>query len=227
MSYGDLTYIEFINQFDKLDVGLGQSLEEQFRVYKRECFFDPQCQRLKQRNVRNANQWDIDGTCPDAVIDSESWDYGDSEDEDVTITNRIVLLDTSVSVSNLIIGNGGKLIFRDLGEETTNVIKLRAKSIKIEDGGEMWIGSRSCRYQGNADVVLYGNKEDMTEDVLAGTKYLWCSNDCVLEMHGKVKTSWTHLADHLFRNSIPADDLVFNQHKKTKKVNISGNRDQR
>ena len=68
----------------------------------------------------------------------------------------MIILDHSVNVGNLVIEDGGKLVFKDLGKGS-EVIKLRAKSIKIGDG-EMWIGSRSCRYQGNADVVLYGNR---------------------------------------------------------------------
>ena len=115
-----------------------------------------------------------------------------------------------------------KLIFKDMGEGS-DVIKLRAKSIKIDDRGEMWIGSRSCRYQGNADVVLYGNREDMSEHSMVGTKYLWCGSDCVLEMHGKEKKSWTHLEDHLFRESIPADNLEFYQDRWTDTF-IYGNR---
>ena len=117
--------------------------------------------------------------------------------------------------------DGGKLIFEDKGTGT-DVIKLRAKSIKI-DNGEMWIGSRSCRYQGNADVVLYGNREDMDEHVMVGTKYLWCSDDCVLEMHGAAKKSWTYLDDHLFRDSIPADNLQFHQSRSTD-TGVTGNR---
>ena len=221
MSFGDLSFVEFIEQYDQLNVGLDQSLEEQFRIYKRECFLSSACQPLA-RNLaaKEINQWDLDGTCPDSVAGS-SWDY--EENTDVIIDDRVIILDQSVNAGNLIIQNGGKLIFRDFGEDS-EVIKLRAKSIKIHNNGEMWIGSRTCRYQGNADVILYGNREDMVEDVTAGTKYLWCSNDCVLEMHGKDKKSWTHLADHLFRNNIAADDLIFNQDKDTKQVNIIGNR---
>ena len=105
--------------------------------------------------VKSVNQWDSDGTCPDSVA-GESWDYADNAD--VTITgNRVIILDHSVNVGNLVIEDGAKLIFKDLGEGS-EVIKLRAKSIKIDNHGEMWIGSRSCRYHGNADVVLYGNR---------------------------------------------------------------------
>ena len=39
----------------------------------------------------------------------------------------------------------------------------------------MWIGSRSCRYQHNANIVLYGNDEDMESIGHAGKKFLWCS----------------------------------------------------
>ena len=81
------------------------------------------------------------------------------------------------------------------------------------NNGELWIGSRSCRYQGLADVVLYGNLEDMTADHHVGVKYLWVADSGVLEMHGQERTSWTHLNDHLFKNSIPSEVLQFNQNK--------------
>ena len=151
----------------------------------------------------------------------ESWDYQNGVD--VTIgAGRTVILDQSASIENLIIEDGGKLVFKDYGEGGQK-ITLRAKSIKIHDNGEMWVGSRSCRYQGEADVVLFGNKEDMTEHPHVGTKYLWCASDCVLEMHGKEKQSWTYLEDHLFRNSIPADNIEFYQDGQSAS-GVNGNR---
>ena len=57
------------------------------------------------------------------------------------------------------ITNGGRLIFKDFGPEAVDPIVLRAKSIEIDTDGELWIGSRACRYQGRADIVLYGNEE--------------------------------------------------------------------
>ena len=42
-------------------------------------------------------------------------------------------------VDNLVIENGGKLIFKDYGAETQSRLTLRANSIEIKDGGEMWI----------------------------------------------------------------------------------------
>ena len=79
------------------------------------------------------------------------------------------------------------------------------------DDGELWIGSRSCRYEGLADIVLYGNREDMTENHHVGTKYLWVASDGVLELHGKEKHSWTHLNEHIFKDSIPAESHEFKQ----------------
>ena len=79
----------------------------------------------------------------------------------------------------------------------------------------MWIGSRSCRYQGNVDIVLYGNREDMAEDEQVGTKYLWVAQGGILEMHGREKHSWTYLEDHLVRNGIAADNLTWIQDKQS------------
>ena len=38
-----------------------------------------------------------------------------------------------------------------------------------------------------------------------GKKYLWCAKGSVCEIHGKEKTSWTYLTDHLFKDNSPAE----------------------
>ena len=63
----------------------------------------------------------------------------------------------------------------------------------------MWVGSRSCRYKGRADIILYGNQEDMAENHHVGRKYLWVGANGVLEMHGEEKMSWANLNEHIFR----------------------------
>jgi len=70
------------------------------------------------------------------------------------------LLDRNVNIEGdgLSIINGGKLIFKDFGSESADILTLRAKNIQIRDHGELWVGSRGCRYQGKADIVLYGNE---------------------------------------------------------------------
>ena len=48
--FGDLNYNTFISSFNALDVGIQNTLEEQFRVYKRECFLQGKCRKFgKQR----------------------------------------------------------------------------------------------------------------------------------------------------------------------------------
>ena len=38
-----------------------------------------------------------------------------------------------------------------------------------------------------------------------GKKYLWCAKGSVCEIHGKEKTSWTYLTDHLFKDNSPVE----------------------
>ena len=112
------------------------------------------------------------------------------------------------------------MIFKDNGRNSP-VIKLRALAIKVENDGELWIGSRSCRYQGNADIVLYGNSNDMESD-RPGRKWLWGAPGGVIELHGQEKKSWTYLSDHLVRNGVAADNLLWEQNQS--KDTVMGNR---
>jgi len=80
---------------------------------------------------------------------------------------------------------------KDFGPDAVTPLTIRAKYIEIADGGELWIGSRKCRYQGKADIVLYGNKGDMPSHTVVGEKYLWTDTNGTLEIHGKEKKSWT------------------------------------
>ena len=50
--FGDLNYDNFVSSFNALDVGMKNTLEEQFRVYKRECFLQGKCRKFdKQRTA--------------------------------------------------------------------------------------------------------------------------------------------------------------------------------
>ena len=96
--------------------------------------------------------------CPDHVTGSVAWDY-DTSDSWIEIVNRTVLLDRNVSVAGVIvIKDGGKLIFKDFGEDASSPVTLRAMAINVKDGGELWIGSRSCRYKGKARVPNQAKK---------------------------------------------------------------------
>eukprot|EP00061_Rhincodon_typus_P011079 g35840.t1 len=48
---------------------------------------------------------------------------------------------------------GRKLVISDGNEET---IILRTRSILIEDGGELHIGSEDCPFQNDVTIILYG-----------------------------------------------------------------------
>ena len=102
-------------------------------------------------------------------------------------------------------------MFKDFGEKSDEILTLRAKNIKLRDGGELWIGSRKHRYQGKADIVLYGDLTDHEEDNVVGHKFLHVSNQGVLEMHGKEKLHWTTLEDHVFKDNVPLEQLYFFQ----------------
>ena len=146
-------------------------------------------------------------------MSGEAWDYDESASGYTRIDGRTIILDQNVDLAGdgLIIENGGRLIFKDNGAGSATMT-LRAKSIEI-NGGELWVGSRSCRYQGNADIVLYGNEGDHPWNTVAGNKYIWLTTDGVMEMHGKEKVAWTQLDEHIFRDNVAAEQLVFYQNK--------------
>lgn len=100
----------------------------------------------------------------------------------------------SVTVGRIIIKGTeekpGKLIFKDWKDSNQPKIHLRATDMKVADNGELWIGSRSdgCRYEGKADISLYGlengyiEKDSQNKDNGSkmkntgfGWKFLWAN----------------------------------------------------
>jgi len=128
--YGDISWAKFRKIYKHIDPNFIGKLEEHYRVLKRDCFNSGKCKKTPEtaRNgpVRSINTWDGTGECPDAHA-GDIWDYGTNEANDVTIDSRSVILDTSVSAGNIIITNGGKLIFRDHGP---------SGRVKIASGGK-------------------------------------------------------------------------------------------
>ena len=120
------------------------------------------------------------------------------------------------------------LIFRDDSRTAVSLkpdlIKLRAKSISLDGDSEglaeLWIGSRSCRYHGDAEIVLYGNVTEM-EETWVGRKMVHAGWRSVLELHGKEKKSWTHLNEHLFANNLPFHPIVIDSDIETQDSGIS------
>ncbi|KAM5286797.1 fibrocystin isoform 2-T3 [Hipposideros larvatus] len=121
---------------------------------------------------------------------AHSWFPGrvPQDGDNVTVENgQLLLLDTNTSILNLLHVKGGKLIFMDPGP-----IELRAHSILVSDGGELWIGSEDKPFQGKAEITLYGSSYS-TPFFPYGVKFLAVRNG-TLSLHGSLpEVIVTHL----------------------------------
>ena len=235
-TYPALDWNEFVANYEEIkrimgwDVPNRNSWEmEDYRIYRRDRFNFMDRPMNPARMARMTahypeNEIDQLQICPDTVSNSITWDEAGLDEATagfLEIDGQTVILDRNVDLAGdgLRIINGGKLIFKDFARSApdrqlgiTQPLTLRAKSVEVTDHGELWIGSRSCRYLGKADIVLYGNEGDMAEsDARPGSKYLWANTNGVLEMHGKEKLPWTQLDEHIFRNNIAAEQHFFKQ----------------
>ncbi|CBY20187.1 unnamed protein product [Oikopleura dioica] len=221
-TYGDLSRKEWKQIYAEIDPTFSRNSNEFFRKYKRQRFNTGRSDKRRRKKWQNsltedavsrndwkypANSWDLTGECPDNAAGEtyESWNYAFG---DVTIVNRTVLVDSDVNTGVVKVAEGGKLIFKDLGEGAES-ITFRALALKAEGGGEIWAGSRNCRYQGRLDITLYGDEDAMEQDM--GVKYLHADEGGVIELHGKEKHHWTHLENHLFANSVAVEQLEWLQ----------------
>ncbi|GCC34594.1 hypothetical protein chiPu_0013069 [Chiloscyllium punctatum] len=131
--------------------------------------------------------------CPDQDPNLHLWNPGHNKEHQVNIGhNRKLLLSSSATVHSIRIFDGGKLVISNNNEET---IVLRTRSILIEDGGELHIGSEDCPFQKNVTIILYGRSDEETEGLHSyfGLKYIGVSRGGTLELHGAHKLSWTFL----------------------------------
>nr|KAF6507232.1 PKHD1 ciliary IPT domain containing fibrocystin/polyductin [Rousettus aegyptiacus] len=138
--------------------------------------------------------------------------------DNVTVENgQLLLLDTNTSVLNFLHVKGGKLIFMDSGP-----IALRAHSILVSDGGELWIGSEDKPFQGKAEITLYGSSHS-TPFYPYGVKFLAVRNG-TLSLHGSLpEVIVTHLraAAYAHDTVLALEDAV-NWHSGDEVVIISG-----
>lgn len=87
----------------------------------------------------------------------------------------------------------GSLILQDNGADGANV-ELHTQYVIARDGGSIIAGSECCPYQGQLDIVLYGDKSEADVENL-GTKVLGATRGGSLSLHGQVATpTWTSLA---------------------------------
>ncbi|XP_013418458.2 cell surface hyaluronidase-like [Lingula anatina] len=133
-----------------------------------------------------------DAICPDKASNLQLWRPGNNPGADVTIPRgKLYLLDRSTTVNSITIQ--GKLVFKD----GVAPIVVKTKHIRVENGGELHIGSTDCRYQGKVTIVLIGKSTDGDEDPDFGKKFIGVTKGGTLEIHGKAKTAWTFLEGHL------------------------------
>lgn len=143
-------------------------------------------------------------SCPDAGIitassNSSTWpqgfDFGESSN---IILDFPLLLDSeSPRLSGLKIISGGSLVFSSGAE----IAKLVTNFVIIEAGGSLIIGNENCSFEGNAEIVLTGERGSYETD--DGEKFISVRQGGTLEIHGKPKKSWTRLNGSVIRGEGP------------------------
>ena len=131
-------------------------------------------------------------------------------DQSVRVTRGVLLSPTSVSnpdaiVTRITVARGGKLVFADRD------LRLSVREIRVEAGGELWMGSETCRLFARINVTFVGTRADsenrgVTIPVPAQpTKGLVVEGGRV-ELHGKrYHPTWTRLA----RTARANDTIIF------------------
>uniref|UniRef100_K1PJF5 Transmembrane protein 2 n=1 Tax=Magallana gigas TaxID=29159 RepID=K1PJF5_MAGGI len=132
--------------------------------------------------------------CPDDAADLVSWttQIGTTSPQDEITISSPVLLDTSVELLGLTIASGGRLVWSRAGD-----YGMRSHYIKIQNGGELHIGSPTCRFGKKARITLLGEPEEKLNIPGFGEKFLGVEAGGVLNLYGREKLSWTKLTKHV------------------------------
>ncbi|XP_061186958.1 cell migration-inducing and hyaluronan-binding protein-like [Saccostrea echinata] len=133
--------------------------------------------------------------CPDDATDLNSWaaTYGTTPSANITLTQPM-LLDTSVELFGLTIASGGRLVWSRQGN-----YGLRTHYIRIQNGGELHIGSQFCRFNKKAHITLLGEPDEKLNIPGFGEKFIGVEAGGVLNLYGKEKLSWTKLTKHVHK----------------------------
>ena len=139
-------------------------------------------------------------TCPwddDTLLkwsDPTTWDSGSipGDGDSLLITKGILLNVDTPALRDIILVDGGKIVFTPYKES-----RLSADNIKIKQNGSLLIGNADCRFNGRAEIVLTGGPGP---DVSMGhyTKGIHVEVGGNLDIHGAEKLSWTKLAATLY-----------------------------
>ncbi|XP_035659371.1 cell surface hyaluronidase-like [Branchiostoma floridae] len=138
--------------------------------------------------------------CPDVDPALVRWNPGhDPSRREVIGQGQVYLLESSATFYSLEVKDGGKLVFADEGKN----IVLRTRSILVQDGGELHIGSETCPYLSDVTISLYGKSDEGESHPLFGKKFFGVNKDGVVEIHGKPKLSWTQLTATVMSEGLP------------------------
>ena len=121
--------------------------------------------------------------------------------EDVVIEPGMhVILDIETPILNLLVVNG-RLSFLDFNTD----IHLHAKQIYVR-AGELLIGEEGTPYEANAQISLYGMRNEQTEimsgSVVSGNKLIF--NTGLVSFHGKTRDRHSRMMLSVFKGNTQA-----------------------
>lgn len=111
-----------------------------------------------------------------------------------------VILDIETPILNLLVVNG-RLSFLDFNTD----IHLHAKQIYVR-AGELLIGEEGTPYEANAQISLYGMRNEQTEimsgSVVSGNKLIF--NTGLVSFHGKTRDRHSRMMLSVFKGNTQA-----------------------
>nr|XP_056722063.1 cell surface hyaluronidase-like [Euleptes europaea] len=156
--------------------------------------------------------------CTEPAARLAPWRPGHNSSRDAVLGRGEALrLESSATLRSLVIRNGGILVFADDPEQP---ITLRARSILLEDGGALYVGTESCPYRSKAVISLYGKATEGDEVEGYGKKFLGVGRGGILELHGRKPRSWTLLDKTLYPGGLRYGPYASEKHWSSRGLNI-------
>uniref|UniRef100_A0A8D2Q8F5 G8 domain-containing protein n=1 Tax=Varanus komodoensis TaxID=61221 RepID=A0A8D2Q8F5_VARKO len=95
-----------------------------------------------------------------------------------------------------------------------------ARSILLEDGGALHVGSENCPYRSKAIISLYGKATEGASVEGYGKKFLGVGRGGILELHGRKPRSWTLLAKTLYPGGLRHGRYVSEKRWSSRGLNV-------
>ncbi|XP_061451544.1 inactive cell surface hyaluronidase CEMIP2-like isoform X2 [Rhineura floridana] len=156
--------------------------------------------------------------CPSPAAHFVPWRPGHNSTYAAVVGRGTALrLETSATFHSLLIQEGGILVFADDPEQP---ITLRARSILLEDGGALYVGSECCPYRSKAIISLYGKSTEGADVEGYGKKFLGVGRGGILELHGRKPRSWTPLVKTLYPGGLRYGSYASEKHWSSRGLNV-------